>query len=104
MSVDLISIALDAACLEDVRRVLAQHQRLDRFGIALLHSHFPLSDDEILLETTDLQKREHLVRPVKRALLEADGITVRSTVVGFDKHGYHQVCGCDARSTGHHHK
>ena len=94
----------DATCLEEVRRILAKHGCLSRFGVALLHSHFPLGDDEILLETTDVEKREHYVRPVKRASLEESGITAQSTVVGFDEHGYHQVCGCDPRSTGHHHK
>lgn len=94
----------DASCLEEVRRVLARHGRLERFGIALLHSHFSLDDDEILMETTDLEKREHLVRPVKRSSLEADGIAVQCTVIGFDKSSYHQICGCDPRASGHHHK
>lgn len=93
----------DAACLEDIRLVLAKHKCLERFGVSLLHSHFDLEDDEILLETTDLGKREHWVRPVKRSFLDENSITAQSTVIGFDEKGYHQNCGCNPRSTGHHH-
>jgi hypothetical protein len=94
----------DAACLEDIRQVLARHNCLGRFGISLLHSHFDLADDELLMETTDLDRREQLVRPMKRAELEEAGITAMTTVLTFDAHGHRQYCGCDPRATGHHHK
>lgn len=94
----------DAECLEEIRAVLEKHNCLDRFGVTLLHSHFDLTDDEMMLETTDLERREHLVRPVKRSWLEERGVTAQTTVVSFDEHGYNQNCGCDPRATGHHHK
>ncbi|MCH8549477.1 MAG: hypothetical protein LAT80_11420 [Balneolaceae bacterium] len=93
----------DAECLEDIRQVLIKHDRLERFGVSLLHSHFELHDDEILLETTDLEKREHWVRPVTKAFLKENNITAQTTIVGFDEKGFHQNCGCNPRSTGHHH-
>ena len=95
---------LDADCLEDVRLVLQKHNALDRFGVALLHSHFDMGDDEMMLETTDTERREHLVRPVKRSYPEQEGFTAQTTIVSFDENGYSQNCGCDPRSTGHHHK
>ena len=94
----------DAACLEEIRAVLEKHSCLERFGVTLLHSHFDLEDDEMMLETTDLEKREHWVRPVKQSSLEEDGRTVQPTVITFNENGYNQACGCDARSTGHPHK
>jgi hypothetical protein len=94
----------DAECLEEVRLVLQKHDALSRFGIALLHSHFGLADDEMMLETTDGERREHLVRPVKRSYPEQNGFTAQTTIVSFDEQGYSQNCGCDPRSTGHHHK
>ncbi|MGA2741092.1 MAG: hypothetical protein ABSG65_27080 [Bryobacteraceae bacterium] len=94
----------DADCLEEVRLVLLKHNCLSRFGVSLLHSHFALDDDEIMLETTDLDKREHWVRPVKRSFFDGTGVTAQTTVVAFNERGYNQVCGCDPRSTGHHHK
>ena len=93
----------DAACLEEVRQVLLKHGQTARLGISLLHSHFDLSDDEMLLETTDLEKREHWVRPVKKSFLTENGMTAQSTVIGFDEKGYQQICGCNPRSSGHFH-
>jgi len=91
----------DADCLEEVRHVLEKHGCLQRFGIALLHSHFGLADDEMLLETTDVEKREHWVRPVKKSFLEQAGLEAQTTVVCFDENGYSQRCGCCRDKDGH---
>lgn len=93
----------DAACLEDIRKALQKHGALQRFGLTLLHSHFDLADDETLLETTDLDRREQWVRPVKASFLEENGITPQTTVVAFDETGHRQFCGCNPRSSGHFH-
>ena len=53
----------DRDCMDEVREVLARHGKLDRFGISLLHDHFPLSPDEILLETSDADRRTMTLRP-----------------------------------------
>jgi len=94
----------DAACLEEIRLVLEKHNRLGRFGLTLLHNHFDLQDGEMMLETTDLEKREHLVRPVTQSYLDENGITAQTTVVGFDENGFNTVCGCAPRTSGHGHK
>jgi hypothetical protein len=57
----------DSECLSEVRDVLRRHGKLDRFGIALLHSHFAISDDEILLEVTDADARTLTTKPVRKA-------------------------------------
>ena len=56
-----------------------------------------------LEQTTDAECRQHLVRPVKRRYPEQNGFTAQTTIVSFDEHGYSQNCGCDPRSSGHHH-
>jgi hypothetical protein len=89
--------------LEEIRLVLAKHGCLGRFGVALLHSHFDLEDGEMMLETTDLEKREHWVRPVRLSYLEEKGLTAQTTIVGFDEHGYSQKCGCAPMTQGHGH-
>jgi len=93
----------DAACLEEVRAVLEKHGALKRFGLTLLHSHFDLADDEIMLETTDVETREQLIRPVKLSSIDPE-VRIQTTVVCFDEKGYHRRCGCDPRASGHHHK
>jgi hypothetical protein len=91
-------------CLIEIQEVLKRHGALSRFGVSLLHSYFDLDDDEMMMETTDLETREQRVRPVKRSWLDAEGVTAQTTVVCFDENGYSRNCGCDPRATGHHHK
>lgn len=43
----------DRACLAEIRDVLVRHGRLDRFGVSLLHNHFPIGEDEVLVESCD---------------------------------------------------
>jgi hypothetical protein len=57
----------DTDCLLEVREVLKKYGRLDRFGVALLHSHFDLADDEIMLESTDEANRTLTTKPVRRS-------------------------------------
>lgn len=47
----------DAECLAELRSVLEKHGRLDRFGVTLLHSHFAVNEDEVLLEYSDPKSR-----------------------------------------------
>ena len=57
----------DADCLTEIRDVLKKHGMLDRFGVALLHSHFDVREDEIMLETNDEKSRTLITRPVKQS-------------------------------------
>lgn len=59
----------DEACLSEVRRVLDRHGALGRFGLILLHGHFPVAEDEILVETCDETARTLTSRPMKRSSL-----------------------------------
>ena len=47
----------DERCLDEIRTVLDRHGRLDRFGVTLLHRHFELAEDELLVEECDFEKR-----------------------------------------------
>ncbi|MEU6323685.1 hypothetical protein [Streptomyces sp. NPDC047009] len=47
----------DAAFVQDLIAVLEKHDNLSRFGLCLLHDHFPLAEGEILVETTDVEAR-----------------------------------------------
>lgn len=57
--------ASDYECLAEVRDVLKRYNSIDRFGVALLHSHFALAEDEVMLETSDDASRTLMLRPVK---------------------------------------
>jgi hypothetical protein len=60
----------DHECLEDIRSVLARHNRLKKFGIALLHHHFDLDETEILVESVDPQARTLSARVVPRSQVD----------------------------------
>ncbi|MDX3226361.1 hypothetical protein [Streptomyces sp. ME19-01-6] len=47
----------DAEFIQDLIAVLQKHGNLDRFGLCLLHDHFPLEADEVLVETNDPRAR-----------------------------------------------
>jgi hypothetical protein len=47
----------DAEFARDLKAVLEKHGNLDRFGLVLLHDHFSVDSDEVLVETNDPQAR-----------------------------------------------
>lgn len=57
----------DQALFNDLYDVLKKHNALKRFGIMLLHQHFDIGSDEVLLETTDKHERTQLIQPVKKS-------------------------------------
>lgn len=57
----------DFACLADIGRCLVEQRANHRFGVTLLHSHFPIQEDEILLEETQLDRQTVTLRPTKGA-------------------------------------
>ena len=70
----------DAECLRELRDVLKKHNQLERFGIALLHKHFEIADDEVLFETTDVDKRTQYIRPVKmKDYIDRKDMTIMAT-------------------------
>jgi hypothetical protein len=68
--------ASDLSCLQEVQEVLQRHGKSQVFGINLLHKHFDLADDEIMLETQDPVERTLRSRPVKLSELEQTPYTV----------------------------
>lgn len=59
----------DEACLQEIRSVLEKHGALSRFGLTLMHQHFPIQDDEVLVESCDPISRTLTSRPVNVAEL-----------------------------------
>ncbi len=55
----------DDALFAELSNVLKKHNALDRFGVTLLHRHFPIAAGEFLLETTDMWARTQTIQPVR---------------------------------------
>ncbi len=64
----------DEACLKEVGAVLKKHGASSRFGVNLLHSHFQMSEDEVLLEETDVANRKQIISVVKKASVPVGAI------------------------------
>jgi hypothetical protein len=62
----------DEAVFAEIRAVLVRHKALNRFGVTLLHDHFDISDDEILVESCDPDSRTLVTRPMKKAELAGE--------------------------------
>jgi hypothetical protein len=61
----------DAPLVDEIVAVLAKYNALERFGLMLLHQHFAVTQDEVLLETTDVTGRTQIIRPVPKSTLES---------------------------------
>jgi hypothetical protein len=67
--------AADDAMFAELRQVLARYDALGTYGICLLHKHFDIGADEVLLETSDREGRTLTLRPMPvQALAEAQTV------------------------------
>ena len=62
--------ATDSACLDEIRQVLIRYGAAERFGVSLLHQHFEVGNDEILVEECDSVARTLVIRPRKTSEME----------------------------------
>lgn len=91
----------DERCLAEVAEVLKKHGRLSRFGVNLLHQHFPIADDEVMLETNDPSDRTLLMRPVK--IIDIEGMGARTTSWRLDSGRAQMACVCVPMGSEHQH-
>jgi hypothetical protein len=55
----------DFACMRDIRDVLLKHNKVSRFALHLIHKHFNLEEDEVLVEYNDAGPREQYFKVEK---------------------------------------
>jgi hypothetical protein len=78
----------DAPFLDEMRAVMAKYGNLDRFGLSLLHEHFEVAADEIMLETNDPDQRTTTCTTEKTATLPPYKETM------WQLHPYRALQGC----------
>jgi hypothetical protein len=64
----------DYGCLEEIRDVLKRHGKQERFGVMLVHKHFDVAADEVMMEYTDIASRVQTIKPIKKAELTGNSI------------------------------
>jgi hypothetical protein len=67
----------DYACLDEVGCCLVKERANERFGVTLLHSHFPVRDDEILVEEAHHDPQLITLRPVSESCPDLVPTSVR---------------------------
>lgn len=88
----------DQLCLEAIQKTLEKHGCLDRFGVTLLHKHFEMAEDEILVESVDEEARKLVTKPVKVDLVRGELDKAYETQWHFRKDENGQVAQiCNAR-------
>jgi hypothetical protein len=93
----------DQPMVEEIVAVLKKFDALDRFGLTLLHQHFSVSADEVLLETTDIAARTQLIRPVPKSTLEFEDYVETSWRLDTGQPMMHCVCRRDPDTGSHNH-
>ncbi len=87
----------DKPLFDELYEVLKKHNALDRFGVSLLHSHFPMSENEVLLESTDTISRRQMIEPITRE--ELANMSVIETSWRLDIKGPQPVFRCQVEHT-----
>jgi hypothetical protein len=92
----------DSALIGEIVDVLKRYDALDRFGLTLLHQHFPISDDEVLVENVDTEHRTQSIHPMKKEDLSSLPYTETSWRLDTSKPV--MACVCIKYSDGHQHQ
>lgn len=64
----------DFEVLNEIKSILVKHNYTDRFGVTLIHKHFDLAEDEVLMETTDEEARVSIINVQKSSGTEMNTI------------------------------
>jgi hypothetical protein len=80
----------DEECIREIKEVLERHGKLRRFGLTLLHNHFHLEEDEVLLESCDPSSRTLTIKPAKKH--EVAGVSLVETNWRLDIPGALAYC------------
>ena len=91
----------DQHLFEELRAVLERHDASGRFGVTLLHKHFDVAPDEVLVEVCDVESRTLTTRPCSKS--DIAGVKVIETNWRLDSPTGTQECtiACVTDAGGH---
>lgn len=64
----------DEALFKEIKEVLKKYNVLDKFGITLLHTHFLVKKDEIMVEHYNPEDKTQLTKPHPKEDIEKLGL------------------------------
>jgi hypothetical protein len=80
----------EAELFREIRELLTRYGVEQKYGLTLLHKHFDLADDEVLMEYADVENRTLTTRPAPRS--EASAVNAVETVWSVDSGLTMMVC------------
>jgi hypothetical protein len=84
----------EAVAFAELRAVLARYGLLEKYGITLLHKHFELADDEILVEYTDMETWTLTAKPTKVGKFPKNELVETTWALGLDETAMSCVTSC----------
>ncbi len=92
----------DKPLVDEIVSVLKKHNALDRFGLTLLHQHFTVAEDEVLVESVDTEARLQSIRPLKK--IELGELNYTETSWRLDSGEPMMACVCVKTQNSHSHQ
>jgi hypothetical protein len=81
---------VDDLCLAEIIEVLDRYGRLGHFGVVRLDAPFPVSEDEVMVESYDSANRTLTLRPVTK--VDLDGLECVTTRWRLDSDAPEPAC------------
>ena len=81
---------VDDLCLAEIIEVLDRYGRLGHFGVVRLDAPFPMSEDEVMVESYDTTNRTLTLRPVTK--VDLDGLECVTTRWRLDSDAPKAAC------------
>ena len=91
----------DRECIKEVKEVLEKHGKSSKFGLTLLHSHFPVDEDEVLVEVCDPENRTLTAKPKKKSEVDTESSIKTSWRLDKEEALVECVKACVMRGTDH---
>lgn len=89
----------DTACLRELQAVLEKHDATGRFGLTLMHKHFDIAEDEMLVEFPDVESRTLVTKVMRQDSVPKNELTITSVSLANGK--IIAGCRCAITSNGH---
>jgi hypothetical protein len=93
----------ETVAFSEMREVLRKYGLEKKYGITLLHKHFDLAEDEVLVEYTDIENRTLTSMPIKVGTIPSNVLIETTWTLDQDiaMGNCITVCYYDAQRNGH---
>lgn len=63
-------------CMTEIAEVLRRHQLDGQLGVQIIHTHFPVAEDEVMFESIDESTRTQSFQPLPKHSLDPQDVWV----------------------------